>query len=152
MKSRLGKLLVISLAFNVFFMLAYFQLAYLQARTEPEKPRTLEERIRARVEKLDLDEQQLNVFEELLTAFMELREARIPQREAFFGELLKTDPDEKALEEFWVGEAAREDALAKLALMRRFIALLRPEQRQMFVEMTRSRDRSRQTGSPPSGK
>ena len=147
MKTRLGKLLVISLAFNVFFMLAYFQ-----GRKEPETPRTLEQRVRIMVEKLELDDQQYKVFEELLAELMELRQARIPQREAFFGELVKAEPEEKALEEFWVGDSAKEYSLAKLALMRRFVALLRPEQRQRFSEIVKGRHSSRQTTSAPSGK
>ena len=141
----LAILLPISLAFN-----ASFVLGYVRARKAPQTAHTLEGRARIMAEKLQLDEQQQAIFEESLAEFTELRQAREPQRQAFFDELLKPQPDPKVLEDFSIGPATAEYRLARLALMQDFVEMLRPDQRKMFVEMIRSRNSSNRAAKEPS--
>ena len=140
----LAILLAISLAFN-----ASFVLGYVNARKAPEKAHTLEGRARMMAEKLQLDEQQSAIFEESLAKFTELRQARDSHRQAFYDELLKPQPDPKVLENFSIGPATQEYRLARLALMRNFVEMLRPDQREMFVEMIRSRNSSSRAKQEP---
>lgn len=144
MKTILGILLAVSLAFNVFFV-----LRYTQARMEPHRAHSMEGRARMMAEKLQLDSQQDARFEESLAEFNDLRQTREPQRQAFFDELLKPVPDRKVLENYSVGPEAVEYRLARLALMRKFVDMLRPDQREMFVQMIRNKNSSSRSGQEP---
>ena len=144
MKTLLAILLAISLAFNAFFV-----LGYVRARKAPQTAHTLEGRARMMAEKLQLDEKQHAIFEECLAEFTELRQARDSQRQAFLDELLKPAPDQKVLESYSVGPEAVGYRLARLTLMRKFVDMLSPAQREMFVEMIRSRNSSSQAGQEP---
>ena len=147
MKAILSILLAISLAFNVFFAVGYFQ-----ACKEAEIAQTLEGRAKMMAQKLNLDVQQYKVFEGLLAEFVQLREAKNAQRDAFLSELLKDEPDEKVLENFCAGDSAKQHRLAGLALMRKFIGILHPHQRELFVEIMKKRDFSRQPKPTQPGK
>ena len=127
-------LLAVSLAFNVFFA-----AGYVRAKDRMAKRRTFKGRARIMARKLKLDDRQLEAFEQLLSEYGQLRKNRAPQREAFMAELIKAKPDEKLLEEHVAGEAARKRRLAKLALMRKFIGLLTPQQREQFVQSVKKR-------------
>lgn len=133
-KTILVTLLIISLAFNVFFVLGSVQIS-----KEPDKSRSFEDRAHRIAEKLQLDQQQYERFEQFLARFNELRQANASRREEFFDELLKPDPDQKLLKDFYVGSAALEYRLARLAVMQEFIEMLSPQQRDMFVQMIGNR-------------
>ena len=135
MKARLPWMLVaVSVVFNVFFV-----ISFVHARTEAEKPRTFLEKAQRMAKKLDLDEQQMAEFEHIIDELERLRTERTPQREAFLAEMIKEDPDDKVLENYVAGEAAIEYRLNKLSVALKLVALLKPEQRQTFVELIRQR-------------
>ena len=136
MKSRLPWVVVAaSLAFNVLFM-----VGFLRARKDVAKePRTSRDRFKRIADKLDLDERQWQAVEQFLDKKEQLRKDRAPQRDALLAEIVKENPDTKALEEFVLGKAAGDYRLARLALMQEFIAVLRPQQRERYVELIRKR-------------
>ena len=147
MKVILLTLLIISLAFNVFFAVGFFQ-AYKQEN----KARTPEGRAHIMAEKLKLDEQQHKAFETLLAEFTKLRQTRAAQRDAFFTELVKDQPNEKMLKDLCAGDAVRQYRLDTLALMRKFIGILHPQQRETFLEIIRSRNSSDRVAATEPGK
>ena len=147
MKVILLTLLIVSLAFNVFFAVGFFQ-----ACKQEDKARTLEGRAHIMAEKLKLDEQQHKVFETVLAEFTKLRQTRAAQRDAFFTELVKNQPNEKMLKDLCAGDAVRQYRLDTLALMQKFMSILRPQQREMFLEIIRSRNSSDRVGVTPPGK
>lgn len=126
-------LLLVSLAFNVFFAAGYVR-AWGRTRRRGFKgwARTI-------ARKLDLDDRQQQQLDSIVGEFDQLRKDRAPQRDAFMAELIKDKPDQKLLEEFVAGEAAKTRRLAKLALMRKFIGLLTPQQREQFVQLVKKR-------------
>ena len=144
-KTILGTLLVISLVLNVFLV-----LDYVQAGKEPDRSRSFEDRARMMAEKLELDEQQSEYFEQFLTRFNELREANAPRRDKYLQELLKPEPDEQLLKDFHVGPEALQRRLDILAMMREFIEMLRPEQRELFIQTIRDRSSSSSDTQKPS--
>ena len=144
MKTVIYILLIVSLAFNVFFAVGYFQ-----AGKQQDKARTVEGRARIMAEKLNLDPQQYEVFETLLAEFSRTRKAKMAQREALIAELIKNQPDEKILEDLTIGDSARQNSLDRVAMMRKFIGILRPQQREMFLEIIQSRNSSSQASPPP---
>jgi len=127
-------LLAASLAFNVFFA-----IGYVQAKDRVAKSRGFKARARMIARKLDLDDRQQKAFEGILGEFDQLREDRAPQRDAFMAELIKDEPDQKRLEEYMTGDDATKRRLANLALMRKFIGLLTPAQRQKYVRLIKER-------------
>ena len=131
-------LLVISLAFNAFFIGGFFW-----AKDKMAKARSREGRARMIAEKLDLDDAQNKVFEDLLARYMKLREEKGPRREAFWTEMLKDEPDRQKLVDFMVGEEADNHRLEMLTLIEKFIGSLRAEQREKFVEMVKKRSSSK---------
>ena len=88
-------ILVISLAFNAFF-LAGFQ----QARKQIQGRKTFRGRAEAFAQRLELDEQQHEQFQALLDEGEQLREEKAPKCEAFWRELVKVEPDEKLLADY----------------------------------------------------
>ena len=130
-------LLAVSLAFNVFFA-----AGYVRAKSRMAKRRGFKGWARTIARKLDLDDRQQQELESIVGEFDQLRKDRAPQRDAFMAELIKDEPDEKLLEEFMAGEAAKTRRLAKLALMRKFIGLLTPQQREQFVQSVKRRSSS----------
>lgn len=135
MKARLPlTLLVVSAVFNAFFL-----AGFLRARSDAEKPRTFREKADRIAARLGLDEHQRPQFDNIVDEFDRLRKDRTPQRDAFLAELVKENPDEKALQDYVTGEAADDYRLKRLSLTRQFVALLRPEQRKKFEEMIRQR-------------
>jgi len=127
-------LLAVSLAFNVFFA-----IGYVQAKDRMAKSRGFKARARMIARKLDLDDRQQKAFEDILGQFDQLRKDRAPQRDAFMAELIKDEPDDRRLEEYMTGEEAKNRRLANLALMRKFIGILTPQQRQKYVELVKER-------------
>ena len=127
-------LLAVSPAFNVFFT-----VGYVRAKGRMAKRRGFKGRARIIARKLKLDDRQQREFEKVLGEFDQLRKDRAPQRDAFMAELTKDEPDEKLLEEFMAGEAATTRRLANLALMRKFIGLLTPQQREQYVQLVKKR-------------
>ena len=135
MKARLPWMLVaVSVVFNVFFV-----ISFVRARSEAETPRTFLEKAHRLARKLDLDEQQMAEFEHVIDEMERLRAERGPLREAFLAEMIKEDPDDKVLENYVAGETAIEYRLNKLSVALKLVALLKPEQRQTFVELIRKR-------------
>ena len=130
-------LLAVSLAFNVCFT-----VGYVQAKGRMAKRRGFKGRARILARKLDLNDRQQKEFESILGEFDQLRKERAPERDAFLTELIKDEPDEKVLGEYAAGEAAKTRRLANLALMRKFVALLTPQQREQFVQLVKKRTSS----------
>lgn len=120
--------LVISLAFNGFFALGYFQAH--RHRRAGKRFHSFGERI---AKKLDLDDQQYQLFSEL-------RENGKARRQIYLGELMKDEPDQKLLERL---------SLERLANMQKFIGMLRPEQKQALTQMCRKRFGSGSANSSP---
>jgi Spy/CpxP family protein refolding chaperone len=127
-------LLAASLAFNVFFA-----GGYVHAKGRMAKSRGFKGRARVIARKLKLDDRQQQAFEGILGEFDQLRKDRAPERDAFMAELIKDEPDEKLLEEFMAGDSAKMRRLANLALMRKFIGLLTPQQREHYVQLIKKR-------------
>ena len=147
MKPVLRIVLIVSLAFNIFFV-----LGFVQAGKQEKRAKTLEGRARIMAAKLELDQQQYRRFEDLLTDFTQIRQDRADQRSEFYSELIKDQPNEKLLKDFCVGKSAQKHRLDTLALMRRFIEILRPQQREMFLEIINRRNSSNQSSRTPSAK
>ena len=127
-------LLAISLAFNALFTVGYFQ-----ARKQMEEARTFRGRTEAFARELGLDAEQYEIFSQLRDQFEQLRLQIAPQQEAFLDELIKENPDQKVLEDFCVGDFRNQLRLERLALMQKFVKMLRPDQRQMFVQKVKKR-------------
>ena len=125
-------LLAISLAFNIFFA-----VGFLRARSRMQRARTFRGRAEIIAKRLQLDDRQLEVFEGLLGEYEQLRKERAPERDLFLAEIVKDKPDEKVLEDFVAGDSVKQHRLARLAVMRRFVGLLRPEQREKFIEIVK---------------
>ena len=125
----LSILLAVSLAFNLFFILGFFQ-----AKKQMEPVQTVRSHREIFLEQLDLDENQLKFFQQP-------RQNRSEQSRAFLAELIKDKPDQKLLESFH---------LQKLVRTQEFISILRPEQKQKFVEIFNKQfSTSRETTAPP---
>ena len=145
MKAKLSILLAVSLAFNVFAVVGYL-LPYV----EPQHARSPEARAKMMAEKLSLDPQQQAIYEKLMLAHAKLREARSLRRDAFYAELLKEHPDEEELKAYLTSSSTDEHRLAMLALVQKFVGVLRPEQRDMFVQTIRNRHSSNPDTRRPS--
>ena len=136
MRAKLPLLLLgISLAFNMFFVAGFFQ-AYEQAT----KARTLRGRAAIIAQKLELNQEQYEQFQGLVGEFEQLRQKNISQREALLAELIKDEPDEEVLEQYCEGGTIKQHRKARLSLVRRFMNLLRPEQREAFAEIIEKRN------------
>ena len=130
MKTKvLSILLAVSLAFNFFFTVGYFQ-----AKKRMKLAHSPEGRMELLAKKLNLDEEQYKNFQQR-------RQSMGGKRQVFLAELIKDKPDQKLLESF---------ALERIALMQEFMRDLSPEQKQMFVEIINKRSSpSRGTGTGP---
>lgn len=142
MKTKLTILLAVSLAFNLLFI-----LFYLLATNEPPALLSFEQRVRIMAEKLDLDDQQAEAFERFLASFKEFRDENAPDRDKYLAELIKSHPDERFLRDYHVGPEASQRRLAMMAMMREFIDILRPQQRQLFIDTIAHRGSS--SSDPP---
>ena len=71
----------------------------------------------------------------MVEEFEQLKQKNIPRREALLAELIKDEPDEEVLEQYCEGETIKQHRKAYLSLVRRFMSLLRPEQREACVGM-----------------
>ena len=147
MKVILSSLLIISLAFNVFFTVGFFR-----ACKQEDRAWTIEGRAHIMADKLKLDGQQHKVFETLLAEFAKLRQTRAAQQDAFFAELVKNHPNEKMLEDLCAGDSVKQYRLDMLALMRKFIGMLNPQQRETFLEIIRSHNSSDRVAATEPGK
>ena len=143
-KKAVWIVLVISLAFNAFF-LAGFQ----QSRKQMASRKTFRGRAEAFAQKLQLDEQQHEKFQALLDEAEQLREGRTAKRDAFWKELIKDEPDEDLLADYMYGKTMQEHRRTTLALMRKFVGILRPEQREEFVELIQQKQPSRDKEQKP---
>ena len=123
--------LVLSLVFNVFFALGYFPILRHKRQGKTFHGRT--ERI---AEKLNLDQDQYKLFQDI-------RESKSNQRQAYLAELVKDNPDQKLLERL---------SLEGLNNMQKFMRSLRPEQRQLFLEMRTRRVATKAPTDAPPGK
>lgn len=127
-------LLLISVAFN-----AFFAVGFLEAKSGMSKAHSLEGRAELLAKRLKLDDQQRKAMEGLVEEARRLRKARAPRRDALLAEIMKDKPDEKALEDLVNGAAANKHRLDRLALIRKMIDLLRPEQRDKWVDLIKKR-------------
>lgn len=131
-------LFAVSVAFNILFLIGYGQ------SNEP-APRGMkfEQRARRWAEKLNLAQQQKDIFEQLLAETVEerkrVREENRPKRELLLTELSKDEPDEKVLLAFARSDIHQSRRELMVRYMKKFVAILTPEQRQMFVDSIRSR-------------
>ena len=110
---------------------------------------TFEGRARSFVVGLNLDASQQEKFDELLTQAMqqraEIRRERRPDREKLFAELVKDQPDEEILRSFIETDRGKARRAFKVEQMRKFMTILRPDQRQLFLDrMHRRWDRKSQ--------
>lgn len=137
-------ILVISLAFNAFF-LAGFQ----QASKQMASRKTFRGRAEAFARKLELDQEQHEQFQALLDEAEQVREGRTPEREAFWNELIKNEPDKELLADYMYGKTMQDHRRATLGLMRKFVGILRPEQREKFVELIQQKQFSRAKEQKP---
>jgi len=136
MKTRLPWiLLAVSLAFNVFFIGGFLQ-AHCHRKEVPPPGGRLE----TLAKNLNLDAAQRQVFEQLRGELEQHRSEFAAKREAFINELVKDKPNQKILEEFFVGKDAKQQRLAMLGLMQRFVKILTPAQRGILArELKRPR-------------
>lgn len=127
-------LFVLSLAFNVFFAVGYFQTQSAGAA----KPK-FEERARQFAAKLDLDADQMAVAESMIKEMAEAkaksRLAHRPLYERFLAEVRKPEPDEKVLAEFAQFDRRAETRKLLVQQMRQFMSKLRPEQQETVVTL-----------------
>lgn len=130
MKTKvLSILLAVSLAFNVFFTIGYFQ-----AKKRMQLAHSPQGRMELLAKRLNLDEEQYKNFQQR-------RRSMGSKRQVFLDELIKAKPDRKLLESF---------ALERIALMQEFMRDLSPEQKQKFVELINKRfSFSRKTSTGP---
>ena len=127
-------ILAVSLAFNILFA-----AGYLQARKRMEEARTFRGRSEALARQLELDAEQYEVFNHLRDEFEQLSGRMASEREVFINELIKEKPDQKILEDFCVGKSMKQIRLERLALMQRFVSILRQDQRAKLVERVKNR-------------
>jgi len=127
-------LLLISLAFNAFFVGGFFW-----AKAKMKQAHSLEERAWMLAEKLELTEEQSRTFANLLERYQKLRDQKQPRREEFWAEMLKDKPDPQVLEEYMIGLAADEYRLQMLDLIQEFMDSLTSQQREKFVERINNR-------------
>lgn len=138
MKARLPWiLLAVSLAFNVFAAVGRLQCSPPKspAATTGRAAPSARDRVAALAEKLNLSAEQRKEFEQAMTESDKLREARSPLKDKFLSELIKDSPDEKVLEDYMTGPETDQYRVKRLELMTRFVKVLSPEQRQMFVQL-----------------
>lgn len=138
MRKLLWVLLAASVAFNGFFAVGYFR-----ARSQAQALQTFEGRARLWTQDLDLDAHQQEVFERLLRETTRLRgesrRAGAPLTERMLAELAKDQPDEAVLLAYARQDRPAEYRQALVFLLRDFVAALRPEQKQRFLESLRRR-------------
>lgn len=142
MKTIFIILLAVSLGANVFLV-----RRYVWTPDEPAELRTFEQRVRIMADKLDLDDEQAEYFEQFLVRFKDFREQNAPQRDKYLAEIIKPEPDQRFLRDYHVGSEADKRRLAMMDMMRDFIEILRPEQRQLFIDMITHRSSS--SSDPP---
>ena len=130
-------LLAVSLAFNISFA-----VGLLKARSDMEKAKTFSGRAELMARELNLNDQQQKEFQTLLDQAEKIRAQYAPQREAYLAELIKDKPDAKALEDYMVGDTARQRRLAMLELTRKMMAVLTPQQRQQFTHLCSTQNAS----------
>ena len=126
-------LLVISLAFNAFFLIGGFA----QARKQIDRPRTFRARTEAIAKQLDLDPQQYENFTRIRDEFEQILRQLTEKRQEFFAELVKDHPDRKVVDQFRSGGSVKKLRLQVLDHIQSFFGILRPEQRQKLVELVR---------------
>ena len=140
----LSILLAVSLAFNVFI-----PIGFLQASRQEDPAKRFHARTELFAKQLELDQDQYKVFNELRDQFVPLSQDMRAQRQAFLAEVVKDKPDQKLLKDFCAGKDVAKYRPEVLALMQKFIRILRPEQKQMFVEIINKRiSTSRETNQP----
>ena len=127
-------ILAVSLAFNVFFTLGFFQ-----ARKHMRFADSFHGRTERLAKRLNLDQEQYKTFQQLRDEFAQLRQSRTTKRQALFEELIKNQPNQKVLESLCAGDDLKQRQMQILALMQRFMSILQPEQKQQFVEIMNKR-------------
>lgn len=127
-------LFVLSLAFNVFFAVGYFQTQSAAATRPP-----FVERARQFAAKLDLDADQMALAESMIKEMAEAkaksRAAHRPHYVRFLAEVRKPDPDEKVLAEYAQLDRRAEKRKLLVQQMRQFMSQLRPEQQETVVKL-----------------
>ena len=138
-------LLAVSLAFNVFFT-----LGFVQARKRMQLASSFHGRTELLAKQLNLDQAQYKTFKQLRDEFTQLRQSRAAKRQALFDELMKDQPNQKVLESLCTVDDIKQRKMQILTLMQRFMSILRPEQKQQFVEIINKRfSPSRQSPTAP---
>ncbi|MBN1256507.1 MAG: hypothetical protein JXA52_02240 [Planctomycetes bacterium] len=154
MKTRIIILLLAtSIAFNIFFAMGYYEAKeYIQLSN------SYEGRSKIFADKLRLSEEQQAEFAQLQK---EMSEKRAQQREnnlelydKFWQEILKDEPDQEFLEEFVATTSSSNVRQNFVERMQSLMKILNPEQRELAVEMIKSRFQSNVTkpqseASPP---
>lgn len=138
----LWPLLAVSVTFNVFFAIGYGR-----SRAEGVGRARFEDRARRFVKRLDLNDTQQEAFEQILAQTVQqrqrIRQVIRPQREALWAELTKDQPDDEALRRFVQSDIHLAKRKLMVEQMKRFMAVLTPQQRRMFVESIRARAQMR---------
>ena len=135
-------LLTASVAFNVLFLVGTFR-----ARRRHGLVRTPEGRARLLADKLDMDAQQRAECMTLEKKVAAERDAfckkRLAQRETFWAEIVKDQPNDVVLEEFIQSSLSAERRQRFVKYMRELMQMLRPEQRQRAAKLFKSHRRRR---------
>ena len=139
MKIRwLWVLLCVSVVFNVLFA-----IGYVRAQANAGQKWSFEQRARWIADHLDLDTDQQRAFDSLLEETLakraQLRQGMKPWREKFFAELVKDQPDEAVLGEFLEQDHFKVRRQLMIEQIRKLMTILKPSQRQQFVEVMRKR-------------
>ena len=135
MKTKLSWiLLAASVAFNVTFI-----VGYLRVHGPGSRPKSFGDRMKLLGKRLDLDEQQWKEFNAIVAEQHKLLSQRSPGLDKVLAEMMKDDPDQEVIDEFLEGDTARAHRRERAMLIHKLMRMLRPEQREEFVNQIRAR-------------
>jgi len=130
--------LCVSLVFNVLFIAGYWR-----AKPHTDHFGRFEHRAKRMAQRLDLNSNQQQAFDQLVKEAIDKRAQRRQEigswREKIMAELVKDQPDEAVLQAFMEQGHHRQRREQMIGHMRQLMAILRPEQRQLFTEMIKER-------------
>jgi Spy/CpxP family protein refolding chaperone len=105
--------------------------------------RVFQGRVRLFADQLNLDAKQKAVFETMLARAAaeraESRKARLPRERSFLAELARERPDEQALLDYADQDPDRDYRRTITLMMRDFMAVLTPKQKQVFIHAMEQR-------------
>ena len=135
-------ILTISLLFNIFFV-----GGYLYSRSVEDKLLAPNSRARLIAKRLNLNEHQLEVFIEISSQYKQkaeqLKQSSMIEIEAFWEELITKNSDDDKINELSkpLLEKHKEFRALSIDAIIDFCKILTPEQRRIYVEMIRKRNK-----------